>query len=104
MANNKGLNPANRVRGIGGSLVACIAKTLNAVSNLAVTPNAKRRATETRPASDIPTTESAAAPVEDTTPTQPHPKSACLENQCSLTDYADALAKLWKPEVVRTEE
>jgi hypothetical protein len=87
-----------RVHGEPVSPVGCIVKTQGKASNLTVSTHPKPPPSEPTPASDdsAPTSGAAGAPLAGPTPVPTCPESACLENDCALTNYANALDKLWE--------
>jgi len=67
------------------------------VSNPFVSVHSKRRPLEPTRVRDDHAVPASREPRPDTTPVAIRPEGACLGDECVLTDYADALEKLWRP-------
>jgi hypothetical protein len=93
-------NGQGRLRCMGSLSLpsAVLSKTQGKASNLTVNTHPKPPPSEPTPASDdsAPTSGAAGAPLAGPTPVPTCPESACLENDCALTNYANALDKLWE--------
>jgi hypothetical protein len=75
---------------------AVLFKTGGRGSNVPVTTHSKARPSDPTLESDDAAPAAPAPLLEHTTRTPTQRESACLENECALTDYASALDRLWK--------